>query len=196
MTHRRLVVLFIFFAALALVLALRLAELQLVQTEHWRTVARDFAMRHDPLDTNRGSIVDRNGRPLAVDRPCYDLAIQYQAMNYDDRWLYWAAVDRMKSQGITDRKERLRQLAATKAAIADQIEHIPWAVAKLCHVPVSQVLQRSDEIRQKITALRQYVWSQKYDPQKDQEEAAAGVGRDHCAHAGAGRAAACRVVSG
>ncbi len=163
MLNRRLVVLFILFAATMVVLGLRLGQLQLVQADQWRQEARSFIHRHRVLETSRGAIIDRNGQPIARDEPCYDLAIDYRAMNLDDRWITRAARLRLREQKFTGtRAEFARRLADERTAIADQIDAIPDEVAKKCNMSVLQVRSRFNEIRARIRALRQDRWSNKF----------------------------------
>ena len=67
-------------AAMAMtIVGTRLAALEIFQHQHWRDEARSFTYRHYMIPTRRGEIVDRAGRILAVETPCYNLAIEYQA---------------------------------------------------------------------------------------------------------------------
>lgn len=67
-THRRrLRILGALFVLLAAVYVGRGAYLQVVQTDHWTSLARAQHAAKIELPASRGGIYDRNGRPLAVD---------------------------------------------------------------------------------------------------------------------------------
>src|ERR1035437_3680271 len=175
MLNRRLVVLFILFVAGFCALAFRLAHLQITQAEHWQEEMR--LSQHHPalIETARGAILDRNNIPLAFDKPSYYLAMDYRAMNHDDRWLARLASDRLKQQGFKDRVERSRRIPETKLRIAEEIDAIPAVIAQRCDTseliepspdaaPVEKVLARFQSIRETIHNLRTQIWSQSGKP--------------------------------
>lgn len=154
----------------------RLAQLQLVQAERWQAEAGKFVNRHYAIETSRGSILDRNGRAMALDLPCYDLAIDYRAMNYDDLWITRQAIARLNALGIKGRRERLARLAELKAQIAQQIDEIPDAVSKAFGVPKEEILERFQDIRGRMDSLRQSQWSaRRYNRATDAKEIAEGL---------------------
>lgn len=174
MPIRRLIILFSLLTLAAVVLILRLGQLQIVQAEQWKSKARIFMHRPQLLETNRGSILDRNGHALAQDEPCNDLAIDYRAMSYDDSWIESLAIRRLKQAGISDRRQRIAMLSEAKAQIVDQIDAIPQAIAEACNLPLEDVLARMDNIRARIDALRQNL-SRRYDRQSDAQTIASGL---------------------
>ncbi len=163
---KRLLILFAFLAVGVTAIGMRLAQLQVAQVKHWRDEAKTFINRHYMIPTTRGAILDCKGRYLALDQPCYNLAIDYRAMNHDDGWITEQAIARLKAEGKT-RLQRIRLLAATKRKINHEINAIPAAIAKHCHVTMSKVLERFDEIRWRIRALRQDLWSKRYSREND-----------------------------
>ncbi|MEI8197619.1 MAG: penicillin-binding transpeptidase domain-containing protein, partial [Phycisphaerae bacterium] len=138
-----------------------------------------------------GAIRDRYGRVLAQDVPCYNLAIDYRAMNMDDRWIEDVAVTRLKAAGIRDRRERLAQLPNAKAQVASQIENIPELLARLCSLPGEQagvspeeltrqrleiIRERYESIRERMDVLRQTQWTiRRYDRATDAQNIASGL---------------------
>ncbi len=175
MLVRRLIVIFVVMVAAVALLAVRLGQLQIAQAVHWQTEARTFIDRPHLVETTRGTIVDCNDRPVAIDTACYDLAIDYRAMSWDDRWITQLALDRLKAEGITDRAERRAKLAAYKARVNDQIETIPAAIARVCGISTEELHARMDAIRARMQLLRQSRWSQQYDRHTDAENVAAGA---------------------
>jgi penicillin-binding protein 2 len=53
----------------------RLYYLQVVRHEHFSELSQGNRIRIDPLPPNRGLILDRNGEPLALNRPAYQLEL-------------------------------------------------------------------------------------------------------------------------
>lgn len=173
---RRLVFLFLVLSAVALLIVARLAQLQLVQADKWQAQAESLVKRHLPIETTRGTILDRYGRVLAQDRACFDVAIDYRAMNLDDKWIRNLAVQQMLKAGVKERRQRLEQLPNEKLRIAEQIENIPQMLAGLCNVPVEEIVSSYQLIRERMDALRQSRWTNgRYDKNLDKENLAEGL---------------------
>ncbi|MFW6062086.1 MAG: penicillin-binding transpeptidase domain-containing protein, partial [Planctomycetota bacterium] len=64
----------------------RLAHLQLLHGEDYRLQAEKALQRVEPLPANRGQIVDRKGRILAIDQPCFDLCLDFGLLSGDPAW--------------------------------------------------------------------------------------------------------------
>ena len=173
MPTRRLFILFTALGLGAVILVLRLGHMQVLHAQRWQDEARSFTNRHYIIATTRGAIIDRDGRILAEDVPCTDLAIDYRAMNYDDGWITHTAIDRLKAQGVADRKERLTRLPDAKARIADQLDSIPARISERCNVPVEDIKLRFEAIRKRIEALREDRWTCAYDRARDRANIAA-----------------------
>jgi len=178
MLNRRLIVLFFAFTLAFGLLGIRLFKLQVVDADKWQEVVRELVHRTHPLETYRGAIRDRNLRIMAQDVPSDELAIDYRAMNCDDRWLNEEARVRMVATGewerITDRTARLRRRDEVKADLAAKIDAIPEAIARACQVPREEVLERMHDIRNRIVALKQDLWSRKKFDRDASRNAASG----------------------
>jgi penicillin-binding protein 2 len=183
MVFRRLIILFVLLAFVMLAISLRLAQLQLAQAGKWQSEARKFIDRPQVVETSRGTILDRNDRPVAMDTACYDLAIDYRAMSLDDRWITQRAMARLNGEGVTGRAARRAKLLDYKAQIVDQIAGNPQkgipglalAIAQKCNLPIEEVVSRMQAIRARIQLLRQARWTQQYDRNTDAENIAAGA---------------------
>ncbi len=68
-------------------LVLRLGYLQLVRGDHYLLAARLSLQRTEVLPARRGQILDRKGRILAMDRPCYDFCLDYRFLTEDPGWI-------------------------------------------------------------------------------------------------------------
>ncbi len=192
MLNRRLIILFAVFVFAFCALGMRLFHLQVTESEHWKEEMRSYVHRHNKIETARGAILDRTGKRLAYDNACYDLAIDYRAMNLDDRWLASLAREKLKGETFPDRATRFRRLVETKAEIAAKVERIPEEIAARCDTsalseltddpsPKERVFARFEQIRQLIVQLRQNKWSRSYNAMEDQMRAAGGEAMDEAA---------------
>ncbi len=73
--RRRLLVLMLLAAAGSAAIWLRVAWLQVLDAEHWATVARRASERSVDLEPRRGAILDAEGKPLVEDRPVLELVL-------------------------------------------------------------------------------------------------------------------------
>ena len=162
MLNRRLLILFLLFTLGFAVLAFRLANLQITNASHWQNELRQAGHSYEKIETSRGAILDRNGLTLARDVVCDDLAIDYRAMNLDDKWLTSTALARIRNEKFDTRDQKKLRLQQTKDDIADQIDSLPDVIAKACDIPKEDILQRFQEIRERIRALHEDYWSRRY----------------------------------
>lgn len=175
MLNRRLVVLFGAFVLGFCALALRLGHLQLSQAEGWRAEMQTFVHRTLPIETSRGTIYDRKGAAIARDVACYDLAIDYRAMTLDEAWVKAQAQERLKAErvgreGTLGKEARAKRLAELQDQIADQIDAEPKAIAQVCHLTADEIVERYNNVRERIQALKQDRWSRPYERGGDRQE--------------------------
>jgi cell division protein FtsI/penicillin-binding protein 2 len=105
MFERRLKILLALLVCVTAVLVVRAAWVQIVQKEYWRGEALKTLKISQPIETGRGAIVDRWERPIAVDRPCRDVCIDFRALTRDekdkaavDAWIDGIAVERVRAR--------------------------------------------------------------------------------------------------
>ncbi|MFO0875502.1 MAG: penicillin-binding transpeptidase domain-containing protein [Phycisphaerales bacterium] len=147
-------------------LGAQLARLAVAEhDDHLQTAERRLD-RSRFLPTYRGRILDRNGRVLAVDRPSYDLAIEYEFRS--GAWTARRAAKAAKAQAIAERGPsawaRLGP-AGRDAAIAAQLPSAEAAedallgeLSRLTQVPRSELDARIEEITQRIHTRAVAVW--------------------------------------
>lgn len=63
-----------------LLLLARVAWLQIWCCREYRGLSKQHAIKRVELEPFRGAIRDRHGTPLAVDRPCFDLAVKFKRL--------------------------------------------------------------------------------------------------------------------
>ncbi|MBL8693731.1 MAG: hypothetical protein JNJ88_06490 [Planctomycetes bacterium] len=79
MGRERIVALLAILAAGAFVLALRLFAMQVVNADEWRSEGDALGARFTTIPFRRGAILDRLGRPIAVDEDSFALDFEYAA---------------------------------------------------------------------------------------------------------------------
>lgn len=94
MFHRRLALLGLLLCAGAALPAIQMARLATVRGEPLRIEAEGKLIAERALPTSRGRILDRKGRVLAVDRPSYDIALDYQVLT--GQWTFIQAARRAR----------------------------------------------------------------------------------------------------
>ncbi len=70
--------------AVFVILASRLAFLQLVQAQEFKTLSEQNRIRLVPIPAKRGEILDRNGQVLVQDRPVYSVSVFYLELKEQD----------------------------------------------------------------------------------------------------------------
>lgn len=73
-------------ALVFLVLAIRLFQLQVIEAEDNKAIARENIVRRQTLATTRGIIRDRNGKVLAASRPAYNVYVVPSKLNMEATW--------------------------------------------------------------------------------------------------------------
>jgi penicillin-binding protein 2 len=166
-------VLLLFIAGAGVMLA-RAVYLQVWQYGEWKQLADDAMRRPQLVETTRGPILDRNGRPVAEDRACMDASVDYRAIlaEPDARWLRDTARARL-------RKKRAALLPGeTLPSLSEEIDNVRrdlremWDV--LGRMPDSspeKVEQTRREIVQRVEMRRRFVWYRNYERAMKQHEA-------------------------
>ncbi len=118
MYERRLKVFLIVVVVSISVIVGRLAHLQLIQGEQYRRRAGELLIYGNLLPTVRGKILDRRGRVLAYDRPCFDFCLDYRMLKGPG-----STVDERKAY---DRwvRGRVREIRNSEKVSAERAEEI------------------------------------------------------------------------
>ncbi len=109
----RAMVLFAIATVLASLLVLRMVQLQVWQHDVYRTRSDENRISVQPLAPARGIIYDRNGVPLAENRPVFSLALVRERIDDLDRFLQELAevvsLDSDDMEGFEERLKRRRR---------------------------------------------------------------------------------------
>jgi len=109
MFHRRLLMLVSFVLAISLILGVQSVRLSTGAEHQQRKQAAERALRQSyPIPTVRGKVLDRWDRPLAVDEPGYEIAVQYAVISGE--WAYQQAASTARAQD----PERWKELSTSQ----------------------------------------------------------------------------------
>jgi penicillin-binding protein 2 len=138
------------------------------------TVARGEELRQDAesklvlerwVDTTRGRILDRKGRVLAMDRPSYDIAVDYPVITGD-----WARRQAVRAATRRHRQRWPELSEAEREALIEeelpvyqaQLEAMWTRFAFTAGVPLEQVQERRREIQREVEAAADAIWERQY----------------------------------
>src|SRR5689334_25326523 len=95
MFERRLKIFLGFLIGVTVILLFRAAHLQLANGDYWRKQASEAVRRRTLVEPVRGKIVDFHDQVLAEDVACIDAAVDYRAIDLDEKWLKDQATSRL-----------------------------------------------------------------------------------------------------
>jgi len=160
MFEKRLRVLLCVMGLGAMILLVRLGQLQIVQADYYRQrVERSQILTPIQLPFVRGSIRDRNGEVLVSDEPCWDLTIDFgviAAANEEVPSAILGEVKRWKRNGRYPRAAPDEQVKVTfSEEIADMWEELAALTARSPEPQSAFVLRtRAREIHDHIAGVR------------------------------------------
>lgn len=161
MFHRRLLGLGVLLVVSMGLPALRLAQLTVVRGEELRAEAEQRLVRRSWVPTSRGRILDRKGRVLAADRPCYNLAVDYRVISGD--WARDQAQARAKRLHAGEWSQlsasgRRELVASYEPAFAARQERTFEELSSLTGVPLEEIIRRRGEIRDRVERMAESIW--------------------------------------
>lgn len=167
MFERRLKWFTIVLALVAVALLVRLYELQVVRADEFDALSTRLLTRPVRyLPAPRGRIVARDGRALVADEPAWDVSVHYGVIAGRSDYL-WAKARELRRAG------RYPASAPLSEIVDDMRVQIPlvWQrLGELTGRPVSEFLERADEIRAQVERLRALVERSTGLPQPVAEE--------------------------
>ena len=152
--YRRLVLVVAIGLFAALLLAVRLVQLTVVEGEALRQAAEQSIRRDQFLPSWRGSITDRNGVVLAEDRASWDLAVPFAVLS--GRW----ANDRATEQAIDSIGSEAWGMLAPEAQgelILERVSSWTALVEQLYEGICAQTGLERAELDRRIDAIRQSI---------------------------------------
>ncbi len=136
-------------AAVFLLLAGKLVQLQVIEGKGYRHKAEEAMRKVKILPVMRGQITDRKGRILAIDEPCFNLCLHYRLLTEDPAW------ERARIRQIA-REKRINRDVAT--VLFHRRADRTWQVAR--EVAAEAGVDLDESIRavvQRVQAVRRIV---------------------------------------
>lgn len=159
----------------------QMARLSVVKGEELRVQAEKRLVSERWLETTRGRILDRKGRVLAMDRPCFDIAVDYPVIT--GQWAYTQAARRARKQHRSewaqlspDQRDLLIQQAQT--TFDAQLDAMWARFSSLAGISRADLEERRLEIRRQVQDLALTVTERKRQLRERQLEERLGKGEE------------------
>lgn len=162
MFHRRLVLLLVVCVATLLILTGQMFRLSVVQGGERLAQAESRLTDLVLLPTYRGRILDRHGRVLAIDRPCYDVAIQYKVIT--GAWARRQAALLARREIGRNRwlemgpKDRDAAIVERLPAFEQRTEDLWAALCRHGNITREELFRRLDGIKADVQSTAANVW--------------------------------------
>ncbi len=156
MYRRRLAWFLAILTALAVVIALRLGELQVVRAAEFDALAaRILTQKPTDLPAPRGGIYDRRGRPLLTDEPAFDISVRYEVLTFTNRESYLRRVAR----GLRERGDYPTSMKTDDivAKLQRDISAMWQEIEALTGLPAGEVVERAEALRRRVELIRRNV---------------------------------------
>ena len=164
MFHRRLRLLSVVMAIVFVLLAAQTSRLTVVQgAQHLETAeGRLDLVRY--LPTTRGRILDRHGLALAVDRPSYDVAVEYEVIT--GAWSLEQAARRARAEhrSVWNEMSPLERDIAVEEhlpAIDSQVQELWSAIMSVGGIDRPELDRRLDVIKKDVQTTAAGVWERR-----------------------------------
>ena len=133
---------------LVAVLAGRLFYLQVLKHDYFSDLSQGNRIRIEPIPPSRGLILDRNGEPLALNRPAYQLElIREQTPDVDDTLERLAAIGLLPAEDI----DRVRRLVRSRRSFDAVPIRLQLSEEELARFAVNRPDFPGVEVRPRLT---------------------------------------------
>lgn len=149
MYKRRMIILMVVVGTTLSVVAARLFQLQIVGGEDYRREAAASIRSVQLLPTRRGEIVDRHGRILALDRPCFVLRLDYRFLTQDPRWV-------LRQQRLIARQEDV-SMGRAEELYAERAENTWRLAAEVGGMTREELDEKVGYIVRRVRRIREIV---------------------------------------
>lgn len=154
-------------ALVFLVMLGRLVDLQILRGSEYRKQYELMLQRKESLPAVRGRVLDRSGYILAMDRPCFDLCLDYGLMARDEKWIKNKTRRIRQQMNVTKERSReileqriertwdlVRQVAIAKRKADLKIQQIPAFESQRAIEELQRTVQK---ITRRIQRIRKNV---------------------------------------
>lgn len=162
MFNRRLTILSLLFAAALFVLVGQLYRLTVIHGSELRADAESVLIERRLLPTIRGKIIDRKGRTLAEDRPCFDVLVDYRVIS--GAWVVrQAAREAQNTLGEKwnelSRAQREQFIQNTFRGRYDrEVEDLWRQIAAISGSPLDEITNRTTKIETRVEKMAHSIW--------------------------------------
>jgi penicillin-binding protein 2 len=168
MYERRLKIFFGLLIAVTVVLLLRAAQVQVWSAAEYRKKAADVLSRRQLLETTRGSIVDCQGRELAIDEPCMVAAVDYRAIQRDPAWLREQALARLlarpdRAYRRADKPQRAALFKEELKRLNGDLDEMWRTLAEVSGKTLEEIEQIKADIQRRVLMRQRWIWYKKYE---------------------------------
>lgn len=150
--ERRLTVLLTVIAGLLAILAIRLWQIQIVQGDYFMRLSEENRVRVTPIPAPRGVIMDQRGRPLAVNRPAFTVALLPKELRHPAQEVRVVA----RLLGM-DPAEITRRLAATQDRPSAPVR-LRWDVPKQVVAALEESALDLPGVLVEVDPVREYLY--------------------------------------
>ncbi len=171
MFHRRLTLLMGLMVVGAVVLFGQLVRLTVVEGADRRREAESRLLIHNWTPTHRGRILDRKGRVLALDRPSFDIAVEYKVMT--GAWAFEEAAREARRQNRAQWQEL--SPAARREAIDDllpvyqqRLNDMWQRLASISGSPPAELEANRTTIIERVNRMASSIWSRRLARDREQ----------------------------
>src|SRR5687768_16089792 len=167
MFERRLKIFLVVLFFMTLVLVGRAMQLQVFGRAYWRERAGEVMRRSSMVETTRGRILDRQGRPVAVDKPCIDACVDYRAIVTppDEKWVKSVARRRLLNQAkgayrAAPAAQKRQMIEAEAERVKLDLQKMWQHLATVSGKTAEEIEDVRGQITRKVQMRRRYVWYQ------------------------------------
>jgi len=150
--ERRLTVLLTVITGLLAILVIRLWQIQIVQGDYFLRLSEENRVRVTPIPAPRGVIMDQRGRPLAVNRPAFTVALLPKEMRHAAQEVRVVA----RLLGM-DPAEITRRLAATQDRPSAPVR-LRWDVPKQVVAALEESALDLPGVLVEVDPVREYLY--------------------------------------
>ena len=153
----------IMMVVLAVIIVLRLVEIQIVRADQYETLADNMLTRPVRyLAAPRGSILDRNGQVLLCDEPASDISVRYEVLltllndelpEVTRRYLY-AVARVLRKRGRFPADRPLKQIVPQ---LRREIDALWPRLSELAGISQSELVARAERIRARVERIKSVV---------------------------------------
>src|SRR4051812_40054766 len=150
------------------ILLMRAAHLQLANGDYWRKQAAEALHRRTLVEPVRGRIVDFHDNVLAEDVACIDAAVDYRAIDLDDKWLKEQANSRLLAHfgpnyRRAEKAVRDKMLKEEIERVKDDLVNLWKTLAQISGKPLEEIEEIKSTIRRRVEMRKRYIWYKKYE---------------------------------